>query len=247
MATDKQFEANRRNSQKSTGPKTPEGKATVSMNALRHGLRARTVVLPGENREEFDHLCDDLEVEWHPQSRTEQFYVEQMAVSQWKLIRMEVGEVNIFKDVESPKDQVPLLDRFWQAECRMERSYAKAQHELERLQKSRRNPDPEPKEPAEVGQAVSPVSSAPAAEPPSAAPPSEIHPLLYNASKGESNYVQGNGSQERNQEAEEEKAIRSQGDVLSLVSGDRKHVPRNFRQDAGFNVQLTQGDSHDGD
>ena len=109
------------------------------MNSLRHGLRARTVVLPGEDREEFNHLCDDLEVEWTPQSRTEQFYVEQMAVSQWKLIRLEVGEVNIFKDPDSAKNQVPLLDRFWQAQCRLERSYARGQHELERLQNSRRD------------------------------------------------------------------------------------------------------------
>jgi hypothetical protein len=101
MATLKQFEANRRNSQKSTGPKTPEGKSAVSMNALRHGLRARTVVLPGEDPTEFHQLCDDLEIEWHPQSRTEQFYVEQMAVSQWKLTRMEVVEVNIFKDTDA--------------------------------------------------------------------------------------------------------------------------------------------------
>src|ERR1700719_1142617 len=100
MATLKQFEANRRNAQKSTGPKTSEGKSAVSMNALRHGLRARTVVLPGEDPTEFHQLCDDLQVEWHPQSRTEQFYVEQMAVSQWKLTRMEVVEVNIFKDTD---------------------------------------------------------------------------------------------------------------------------------------------------
>ncbi len=122
MATIKQFEANRRNAQKSTGPKTPEGKAAVSMNALRHGLRARSVVLPREDRQEFNQLCDDLDVEWHPQSRTEQFYVEQMAVSQWKLIRMEVGEAGVFEDIEGAKSQLPLLDRFWQAECRLERS-----------------------------------------------------------------------------------------------------------------------------
>src|SRR5450759_5377218 len=54
MATLKQFEANRRNSQKSTGPKTPDGKSAVSMNALRHGLRARSVLLPGEDRNEFN-------------------------------------------------------------------------------------------------------------------------------------------------------------------------------------------------
>ena len=67
MATIKQIEANRRNAQQSTGPKTPEGKAAVRLNALRHGLRARTVVLPGEQPEEFQQLCDDLETEWPPQ------------------------------------------------------------------------------------------------------------------------------------------------------------------------------------
>ena len=66
MATPAQIDANRRNALKSTGPKTPEGKAAVSMNSLRHGLRARTVVLPGEDREEFNQLCDDLEREWQP-------------------------------------------------------------------------------------------------------------------------------------------------------------------------------------
>jgi hypothetical protein len=152
MATLKQFEANRRNSQKSTGPKTPEGKATVSMNALRLGLRARTVVLPGENREEFNQLCDDLQVEWNPQSRTEQFHLEQMVVSQWKLARMEVAEIAVFQDVAGSTTKLPLLDRLWQAECRLERSYARAQRELERLQASRPEPAPQP-----VGQASSPV------------------------------------------------------------------------------------------
>ena len=188
MATLKQFEANRRNSQKSTGPKTPEGKSAVSMNALRHGLRARTVVLPGEDPTEFHQLCNDLESEWIPQSRTEQFYVEQMAVSQWKLTRMEVVEVNIFKDADA-KSQLSMLDRLWQAECRLERSYSRAQRELQRLQNSRPDPVQQPEEPApppqpaaeapattgaEVGQALSPVSSAPSA---TAAPRTNIqHP-----------------------------------------------------------------------
>src|SRR6266571_827018 len=104
MATIKQIEANRRNALKSTGPRTPEAKAAVRMNSLRHGLRARTVVLPAENPEEFHQLCNDLEAEWQPQSRTEQFYVEQMAVSQWKLTRMEVGEADIFQETVSAKN-----------------------------------------------------------------------------------------------------------------------------------------------
>src|SRR6266403_6184799 len=154
MATIKQIEANRRNALKSTGPRTPEAKAAVSMNALRHGLRARTVVLPAENSEEFHQLCNDLEVEWHPQSRTEHFYLEQMAVSQWKLTRMEVGEAAIFEDAAASTTKIPLLDRLWQAECRLERSYARAQRELERLQNSRRQTVQQPEEPVPPPQPV---------------------------------------------------------------------------------------------
>src|SRR5579864_6621474 len=187
MATLKQFEANRRNAQKSTGPKTPEGKAACSMNALRHGLRARSVLLPGENPDEFHQLCNDLEAEWRPQSRTEQFYVEQMAVSQWKLVRMEVVEVNVFKDTD-PKNQLSSLDRLWQAECRLERSFSRAQHELQRLQASRPQPGPQPEEPAPAPAAEAPSSDAAAGQefsPAQAAaapseiqhPKSEIHPV----------------------------------------------------------------------
>src|SRR5882762_7476578 len=134
MATPAQIEANRRNALKSTGPRTPHGKAAVSMNSLRHGLRARTVVLPGENREEFNRLCDDLEREWQPKSRTAQFYLEQMAVSQWKLTRMEVAETGIFQETATAKTQLPLLDRLWQAQGRLEHAYARAHRELQRLQ-----------------------------------------------------------------------------------------------------------------
>src|SRR6185436_12828601 len=72
--------------------------------------------------------------EWEPESRTAQFYLEQMAVSQWKLTRMEVAEAGIFREALSAQVQLPLLDRLWQAQCRLERSYARAQRELERLQ-----------------------------------------------------------------------------------------------------------------
>src|SRR5437762_11963832 len=140
MATTKQIEANRRNALQSTGPKTPEGKAAVRLDALRHGLRARTVVLPGEKPEEFQQLCDDLETEWSPKSRTEQFYVEQMAVSQWKLNRMEMAERSVFAQTSDPETQVPLLNSLWQSQNRAEPAYARAQRDLERPQHSRSAP-----------------------------------------------------------------------------------------------------------
>src|SRR5438128_11847793 len=82
MATDRQIEANRRNALHSTGPKSPEGKAASSMNNLRHGLRAATVVLPYENNDAFSQLCDDLESQWRAQGPTEKFDLEQMAAAQ---------------------------------------------------------------------------------------------------------------------------------------------------------------------
>ena len=68
MATLKQIEANRRNAQKSTGPKTAAGHETVSRNAITHGLTAaRTVVLPDE-QEEFDRFSEAMRAEWNPQT-----------------------------------------------------------------------------------------------------------------------------------------------------------------------------------
>jgi hypothetical protein len=137
MPTLKQIEANRRNALKGTGPKTQAGKAAVRLNSLRHGLRARTVVLPGEDPREFQQLCDDLEAEWQPHTRTEQFYLEQMAVAQWKLTRMQVGEADLFQGDTSAEKELQLLHRLWQAQHRLERSFARAQGELQRLQNSR--------------------------------------------------------------------------------------------------------------
>ena len=51
MISEKQLEANRRNAQQSTGPKTAEGKAHSSRNNLRHGLTGHVNILPTENRQ----------------------------------------------------------------------------------------------------------------------------------------------------------------------------------------------------
>ena len=45
--------ANRANGKLSHGPRTPEGKAVSSMNAVKHGFFARDPLLAGESAEEF--------------------------------------------------------------------------------------------------------------------------------------------------------------------------------------------------
>ena len=60
MTSQKQIAANRRNAAKSTGPKTAEGKQVTRLNALKHGLQAEHVVIPGEDPEEFEALSIDF-------------------------------------------------------------------------------------------------------------------------------------------------------------------------------------------
>jgi hypothetical protein len=64
-------EINRRNAARSTGPRTPEGKSRSRLNALKHGLTARTLVLPGEDPEAFRgrleaFVCVLLTPYWRP-------------------------------------------------------------------------------------------------------------------------------------------------------------------------------------
>src|SRR5437762_2461641 len=89
MSSQKQIEANRRNAQLSTGPRSPEGKAIVSGNAITHGLRATKHLLYFERYRDFERICCDLTAEWLPSTPTEAALVEQMAVAQAKLVRLE--------------------------------------------------------------------------------------------------------------------------------------------------------------
>ena len=89
MSSIKQIRANRRNAQRSTGPQTPAAKEHVRFNALTHGLRAETVVLPGEDQSKFDQHLARLSAAWLPEDDVEKDFVEQIAVNQWKLARIE--------------------------------------------------------------------------------------------------------------------------------------------------------------
>jgi hypothetical protein len=89
MTTEAQTQANRANAQKSTGPRTPEGKAKVAQNALKHGLLAQQAVVVGEDTDDFDLLRDQLYAEWAPVGPTEARLVERIAGLFWRLQRAE--------------------------------------------------------------------------------------------------------------------------------------------------------------
>lgn len=88
MSTERQIEANRRNSQKSTGPKTSKGRAAVRLNALKNGLTAKTLILPGESETEFRALLESLEMEHRPATPKEHALVMRSAMATWRLRRL---------------------------------------------------------------------------------------------------------------------------------------------------------------
>ena len=84
--------ANRANAQHSTGPRTPEGKARSSLNALKHGAFSRHLALAAEplheDRAEFDAFAAELAAEYQPEGPEETVLVDRMAALWWRLQRL---------------------------------------------------------------------------------------------------------------------------------------------------------------
>ena len=92
MASEAQIAANRLNAQRSTGPRTPQGKAMMRRNPLRHGLSAASVVLFYESEAEFEQFRQDLASDFRPQGAEECALVEQIAILRWRLRRASRAE-----------------------------------------------------------------------------------------------------------------------------------------------------------
>ncbi len=98
MATQKQIDANQQNAQKSTGPKTEQGREIAKLNAVKHGILSDAVVITkGEGQERKDaylRLHDGLRDYFQPDGTMEDALVEQVAVSLWRkrrVLQFELG------------------------------------------------------------------------------------------------------------------------------------------------------------
>ncbi len=83
MSTAKQIAANRRNAEKSTGPRTAEGKAKTRLNPLKHGLTAETIVLPFESQADYNELQQSVLDDLQPKGVTQQILVERFVQRHW--------------------------------------------------------------------------------------------------------------------------------------------------------------------
>ena len=149
MPTAKQRAANRQNAQKSTGPKTPEGKAAVSLNAVKHGLLSRYTLLSDEDEAVLVELGKRLRTHLQPVGELEVLLVDRIVTAVWRLRRLHAVETHVFTKPQRFSTQAPaqvgeafqmgmqtfaLLSRY---ETTIERSLYKALHELQRLQAAR--------------------------------------------------------------------------------------------------------------
>jgi len=147
MSTLKQIEANRRNAQKSTGPRTIQGKAVSRMNALKTGIDAEMAVMPGEDPDALQALTAEYYDLYQPASPPERFWLDVMVRSEWLRRRMCKIEGDMWSDEHDDDDEFPAAKafnynarEFSRLQRRIdsaERNYYRAQCELERLQSSR--------------------------------------------------------------------------------------------------------------
>lgn len=89
-------EVNARNARKSTGPRTAAGKSRSSMNALRHGILTRRMLLPGEDAKELFELTSEMRASLAPRGGVEDELVEKMIAAVWRRRRADAVESGLW-------------------------------------------------------------------------------------------------------------------------------------------------------
>jgi hypothetical protein len=100
--SEKQLEANRRNALSSTGPRTAEGLAVSSKNALKHGLLSAEVVIPGEDPAEFASFRQAMLDDLSPYGQLELMLADRIVGSFWKLKRSGRMENELYVSLMDP-------------------------------------------------------------------------------------------------------------------------------------------------
>jgi hypothetical protein len=112
MTSFRQWQANRCNAARSTGPVTEKGKDRSRRNAVRHGLTAETVIGALEDAEDYRAFEDAIIADYDAQSAVERELVLRLASALWRLRRataMETGLFEIEVDGGSAAGTIPRL------------------------------------------------------------------------------------------------------------------------------------------
>ena len=156
-----QLAANRANAELSTGPRTAEGKAKSSLNAVRTGLTGRTILLSASEAGGYELHVARFACDWNPVGDRETELVQSLADTQWRLNRIPILEAglyasrrldsaDLFPEETDENVRALLIENYiWETnrrlfnnlslqESRLRRHYAKDVAELKELQAKRR-------------------------------------------------------------------------------------------------------------
>jgi hypothetical protein len=142
MTSERQIAANRRNASLSTGPRTAAGKAVVAQNALRHGMLAKQIIVPGESETDLVDFGKRMHARLAPMDELEMLLVDRIISSAWRLRRTLRAEADL---MASEPDVAAAfrgytgkhLERVSRYETTLERGLYRALQELQRLQAER--------------------------------------------------------------------------------------------------------------
>ena len=151
MATEKQIAANRANAQKSTGPRSAEGKAVSRRNALKTGIYAWGTVLWCESEDQLEHLQILFTTEYHPVTPTERALVDILVQNEWMLRRYRWLETETWRagyqkltrdQIDATKTsfifiQEPDIAKIHRLRLSYQRKFMEAQKQLREVQANR--------------------------------------------------------------------------------------------------------------
>jgi hypothetical protein len=170
MATTEQIDANRQNAQKSTGPRSPEGKAASRLNALKSGIDAQAQIITGEDPANLDALVAEYQQRFDTSAPECRMLVDTLISCEWLFRRLNRAEASLWEytilDTVSRlfSNDHPLgrvldrrhdkFDRLQRRINSIQRNYLRALTELQKLEKTEAAPvaddppAPDPRPPA---------------------------------------------------------------------------------------------------
>src|SRR5580658_6500825 len=170
MATAAQTHANRENAKKSTGPRTPEGKAASSRNSLVHGMTSGKFLPPDGDPDEFFHLLHQYRQRFQPFDEIEDNLVERLAAAEFKMRSVRYMDAGLFhyQAATNPMPERFNLDgrldpkalsfhndskyynsftKLIRYEGALQREFSRAMRDLRLLQEDRRKAETQPQPP----------------------------------------------------------------------------------------------------
>jgi hypothetical protein len=132
MSTVHQIEANRLNAQKSTGPRSAEGKAASSLNALKSGIETNVLIIPGECPSVLFALQKEYTERHQPATPEERVLVDTLIRAEWQLRRLDKVEHHHWESRFKDEAKAQGADMLYARDLENLQAYGRVYRELDK-------------------------------------------------------------------------------------------------------------------